>query len=326
MEAVNQKTKKTRPMKKQAASSNRPTKKEVSGKAKTSDVKKTTKRDEKPVNRQNSRHKIEQKVEQKHDKINREIVERKAIKHEKQGFLLSTVDTASYDTLVAMNYSDFGIELWQKKRLTSVAVLSIIGIMASIALQKWFIALGGVAAGGALYAMEGSSLKSKYQGYKFERALQFAKFTSLVYPYLLSDSAGGTESRVYTSLSSVMARLDSEHDKKLLATLLNEMVQEPESKAPFMRYADKVAGSDFAMTFMETLYDIRMGSTNLDIIRRMGKESRRQIQSLSEDIMGMKLKKFMMYPTKVTMTAIIIILGCMVAIMMVEFKGMNFSF
>lgn len=242
----------------------------------------------------------------------------------KEGIWLDLLSNDIYKMLIDMNYSDAVIEKWQKSRVLKSVMLGVIGLAAGIVMGQPMIMGGGPALAFALYFMEGSKIKTSYRNYKFYRALQFAKFTRLVVPYLRSDSAGGTESRVHSTLAAVMERLDSDEDKQLLATLLNEIAQMPDDKQPYINYAQKVANNDFALTFMETLFDIRQGSASLAIIERMSRESNEQIQNLTEDIIQLKSKKFLMFPTKVAMTSIIIIIGCTVAILMQNIQGFSF--
>lgn len=264
-------------------------------------------------------------------KVNKKVREENALmdKYQKQtnakeGIWLDLLSNDIYKMLIDMNYSDAVIEKWQKSRVIKCVMLGIIGLAAGFVMQQPMVMGAGPALALALYFMEGSKIKTNYRNYKFYRALQFAKFTRLVVPYLRSDSMGGTESRVHTTLSSVMERLDSEEDKQLLATLLNEIAQMPDDKQPYVNYAEKVANNDFSLTFMETLFDIRQGSASLDIIERMSRESNEQIQNLTEDIIQLKSKKFLMFPTKVAMTSIIIIIGCTVAILMQNIQGFTF--
>lgn len=241
----------------------------------------------------------------------------------KKGFWLDTLGDETYKMLIKMNYSDSVIEKWQKSRMTKSIGLGILGFIAGVVFKQNIIMGGGPAFAMFMYIMEGSKIKGQFAQYKFYRALQFAKFTRLVVPYLRSDSAGGTESRVHSTLASVMTRLDSAEDQQLLATLLNEIAQHPDSKTPYVNYAQKVSDDDFALSFMETLFDIRQGSASLDIIERMSKESNDRIQNLTDDIIQAKTKKFLMFPTKVAMTAIIIIIGITIAILMQNMSGMD---
>ncbi len=229
----------------------------------------------------------------------------------------------AYEKMKEMNTSDGFIMKWQKQRVLYSAILGIVVVIIGFSIKMPLISLFGPLFAFALFFMKGKSIDQNYMVYKFNRALEFAKFTRLVVPYLRSDSNGGSESRVYTTLSAVVGRLDTKEDRQLLATLLYEMTQRPSDKQPYVDYAMKVGGTDFAITFMETIYDIRQGSANLNIVERLSRESNEQVQGLMKDIVQMKTKKLLMIATKATMPVMIIILGSIVAIAVHSFSGVN---
>lgn len=231
----------------------------------------------------------------------------------------------AYEKMKEMNTSDGFILKWQKQRVLYSAILGIVVVIIGFSIKMPLISLFGPLFAFALFFMKGKSIDQNYMVYKFNRALEFAKFTRLVVPYLRSDSNGGSESRVYTTLSAVVGRLDTKEDRQLLATLLYEMTQRPGDKQPYVDYAMKVGGTDFAITFMETIYDIRQGSANLNIVERLSRESNEQVQGLMRDIVQMKTKKLLMIATKATMPVMIIILGSIVAIAVHSFSGVDIN-
>jgi len=238
-------------------------------------------------------------------------------------FYMNLLSDDAYEKMKEMNTSDGFILKWQKQRVLYSAILGIVVVIIGFSIKMPLISLFGPLLMFVWFYMKGKSIDQNYMVYKFNRALEFAKFTRLVVPYLRSDSNGGSESRVYTTLSAVVGRLDTKEDRQLLATLLYEMTQRPSDKQPYVDYAMKVGGTDFAITFMETIYDIRQGSANLNIVERLSRESNEQVQGLMKDIVRMKNKKLLMIATKATMPVMIIILGSIVAIAVQSFSGVN---
>lgn len=241
------------------------------------------------------------------------------------GFYMNFLSDDAYEKMKEMNTSDGFILKWQQQRVLYSALMGVFVILIGFYIKMPLIALFGPLLAFAWFFMKGKSIDQNYMVYKFNRALEFAKFTRLVVPYLRSDSNGGSESRVYTTLSAVVGRLDTKEDRQLLATLLYEMTQRPEDKQPYVDYAMKVGGTDFAITFMETIYDIRQGSANLNIVERLSRESNEQVQGLMKDIVRMKNKKLLMIATKATMPVMIIILGSIVAIAVQSFSGVDIN-
>lgn len=241
------------------------------------------------------------------------------------GFYMNFLSDDAYEKMKEMNTSDAFILKWQKQRVLYSILMGVFVVLIGFYIKMPMIALFGPLLAFVWFFMKGKSIDQNYMVYKFNRALEFAKFTRLVVPYLRSDSNGGSESRVYTTLSAVVGRLDTKEDRQLLATLLYEMTQRPEDKQPYVDYAMKVGGTDFAITFMETIYDIRQGSANLNIVERLSRESNEQVQGLMKDIVRMKNKKLLMIATKATMPVMIIILGSIVAIAVQSFSGVDIN-
>lgn len=240
-------------------------------------------------------------------------------------FYMNLLSDDAYEKMKEMNTSDGFILKWQQQRVLYSAILGIVVVIIGFSIKMPLISLFGPLLAFVWFFMKGKSIDQNYMVYKFNRALEFAKFTRLVVPYLRSDSNGGSESRVYTTLSAVVGRLDTKEDRQLLATLLYEMTQRPGDKQPYVDYAMKVGGTDFAITFMETIYDIRQGSANLNIVERLSRESNEQVQGLMRDIVQMKTKKLLMIATKATMPVMIIILGSIVAIAVHSFSGVDIN-
>lgn len=238
----------------------------------------------------------------------------KSSKHAGKGLILKDlVSKSTVEFLHKMQYDDVFIEKWQKQRMMRAGLFFIAAIFVQLAMNKLPVTLGVAAMGIFLYVYADKGVSNAYMLYRFKRNLAFAKFTRLVVPYLRADG-GGTESKVYTTLSSVVRRLDDPQDQQLLSQLLSEISDDPEDKKPYQRYAERMGGDDFALTFMETLYDIRQGATNLDIIENLARDSSKRVQKLTGDIVKLKERKLYNFLTMVIMSLIIPILGIVVSI------------
>lgn len=231
----------------------------------------------------------------------------------KRTFYKDLVSKSTVDFLHKMQYDDAFIEKWQRSRMLRAGLFVFAAIVVHIALGKLPVTLGILAMGIMLYVYADKGVSNAYVLYRFQRNLAFAKFTRLVVPYLRADG-GGTESKVYTTLSSVVRRLDDPQDQQLLSQLLSEISEDPEDKKPYQRYAERMGGDDFALTFMETIYDIRQGATNLDIIENLARDSSKRVQKLTGDIVKLKERKLYNFLTMVIMSLIIPILGIVVSI------------
>lgn len=227
--------------------------------------------------------------------------------------LLDMVSKQTYEYLRIMGMDEYGIEKWQRSRIMqSLAMIPLGGVMflitnsSRIAVVVAFLSI-------VWYVMTDKDVETKYRNYRFDRALAFSKFTRLIVPYLKVDANGGTESKMFNSLNSILNRLDDPEDRKILAVLLNEIAEDPNDKRPYQRYAEKMGGigDDFALTFMETLYDIRQGATNLSIIDNLAQDSSRRIQELTNDIVARKERKLYNFLTYLIITLLLPVLGIM---------------
>lgn len=249
------------------------------------------------------------KIKKVHSNKKGKSKQAKKVSKDKKDFYLDLVSNTTYDCLKGMQYDDAFITKWQKQRMIRSLLFVFGGVLFYLLFRSAFLGGAVFSFGILLYVSSDRNVLATYERYRFNRALAFAKFTRLVFPYLKSDSNNGSESKIFTTLSSIVRRLDDPEDQRLLSQLLLDITENPNDKEPYTRYAEKVAGTDFARTFMETLYDIRQGGTNLSVIENLSRDSSDQIQRLTMDIIKAKERKLYNFLTMVMLAMVIPIIG-----------------
>lgn len=229
-------------------------------------------------------------------------------------FWINSLNAKTYYKLKQMNTSKKTIIKWQKNRcIVTLLLFSILGILA-ILMKPSFIILA-IFICLFFYFYHSVLVNKNYLAYKFERNLQFTKFARLVIPYLHQAKYG---IGIYQILSQILPRMNSEDDKQLLRKLMVNTTNFPNSVNPFVDFAKKMSNTDFSITFMVILFDISQGAFDNRIINELGQEVTQQLMTAIDDIISYKQKKFMMFPTKLTMINFILIIGYLICILMYE--------
>ncbi|HFD6742165.1 TPA: hypothetical protein ACF3Q8_003060, partial [Enterococcus faecium] len=156
----------------------------------------------------------------------------------------------------------------------------------------------------------------------FERHLQFSKFTRLLIPYLKQKKDGGN---LYGVFAKIVKRLDYDTDKKLLMKLMQEMTDQPNDIRPFTEYAEQTSGTDMSVLFMSTVYDIRQGSADLDVIEELDRLASEELMAGIDSIIDYKSRRFVFFPTKIAMTSFILVVGFAVGVLFMNLKDINFG-
>lgn len=229
------------------------------------------------------------------------------VKKEKKKLLLRMVGETNYEMLKEMNNSDLGIMKWQKRRLRSSLLLVVVGIVLYFGTgMKWYFLVGSLVIAIAFYLNQSKGIRSMYNQFRFERHLQFSKFTRLLIPYLHSSQEGVN---LYTIFGKIVKRLDYETDRKLLMKLMNSMTDQPNDINPFIQYAEQTSGTDMSILFMSTLFDIRQGSADLNVIAELDKLASQELMTGIDSIISFKVRRFTNFPTTVTMTTFLLVVG-----------------
>ena len=232
-------------------------------------------------------------------------------------FLQKIAESDLAVTLDEMGYDESYLIKWQKKRLIKALAVVLASAFFSAFFFSWILPIGiGLAV--FVWLSEYKRVKKVYFRFKFEKNLAFARFMRMLIPYLLQTGA-----TVYGAFNSMLNRLDDGHVKDALRRLLIEMNQEPNSEMPFRRFAMDASGTDQAILFMTTLYDYQQSSNDTSIIRELGKMATEQLFEGINEIVEFKLKKFIMFPTKLVMTSFLLVLGYAIAVITDVISSIN---
>lgn len=229
---------------------------------------------------------------------------------EKPSWWIRIAEQNLYKMCMEMGFTEERFIKYQKKRFFRSILFGIPLIAASFFLQWWW-SLAGLVLMVFMWWNEYNRAKKFYGNFNFEKQLQFSKFTRMLIPYLLQSNA-----TLYSVYSRMLDRLEESHVKSSLERLLIEMNEYPNSDVPFIKFAKDASGTDSAVLFMTTLYDFQQNTFDHSIIMELGQLSSEQLFEGVDEIITFKLRKFSMYPTKLTMASFVITLGyaiCMIS-------------
>ena len=123
--------------------------------------------------------------------------------------------------------------------------------------------------------------------------------------------------------AKIVKRLDYETDKQLLMKLMQEMTDRPNDIAPFVEYAEQTSGTDMSVLFMQTVYDIRQGSVDLDVIEELDRLASEELMAGIDAIIDYKCRRFVFFPTKIAMTSFILVVGFAVGVLFLNLKDIH---
>lgn len=245
------------------------------------------------------------------------------IKQENKSIWLKMLDENYYKKLREMNNSNVSIIKWQKQRFLKSWIFVGVGLVMYLLLGKeWYYLAGGIATAIGFYIIQAKSINNIYNQFRFERHLQFSKFTRLLIPYLKQKKDGGN---LYGVFAKIVKRLDYDTDKQLLMKLMQDMSDRPNDIQPFVEYAEQTSGTDMSVLFMQTIYDIRQGSADLDVIEELDRLASEELMAGIDSIIDFKSRRFVFYPTKIAMTSFILVVGFAVGVLFLNLKDINFG-
>lgn len=224
-----------------------------------------------------------------------------------------------YHALREMGDTTKNIDKFQRKRVMMSLVLALFGVAAGMFIHVWLY-LAGPIIGFVFYKMQAKRVENFYRMWKFERQLNFSKFTRLVIPYL---KASGGNAALYTIFNKILKRTEDESDRRSLYQLMGEMGDNPSDLTPFTDYAQRSSGTDMSHLFMSTIFDFQQSTFDTQVIDELGRMAGEDMMNAIDEIIAMKLKRFGMFPTKVVMSSFILVIGLGAGLMVENFKGIN---
>jgi hypothetical protein len=218
-----------------------------------------------------------------------------------------------YKMFKELRYTDEMFIKFQKNRFKKCSLFLITGLM--LGFIKVQLVLIGVVLALVQWTSGYKKAKSYYNNSIFKKQLTFSKFTRMLIPYLLQSNA-----TLYNVFNKMLLRLEDGYVKSSLEKLIIEMNDNPNSEEPFKQFALNASGTDQAVLFMTTLYDYQQNTFDSSIITELGKMASEQLFNGVDEIIDFKLRKFNMFPTKITMLSIIITFGYMISTFIHLFK------
>lgn len=215
-----------------------------------------------------------------------------------------------YPVLLEMGNPKSRIDQFQKKRVRESIIVGILMASCGFIISEWFY-LFSVVIMFLFYKEKHKKIMRQYQVWKFQRHLQFSKFTRLLIPYL-KESKG--EVALYTIFNKLIQRMKEDADKNSLYKLMSQMSNNPNDIQPFIDYAERSSGTDMSVLFMSTIYDFQQSSSDTSVINELGKISSEELLENIDEIIKFKLNRFVYFPTKIVLPSIILVIGFAVAV------------
>lgn len=224
-----------------------------------------------------------------------------------------------YAQLREMGDRDAAIDKFQRRRVFKATLFALFTLILGIFVHFWFYVAVPIVAF-ASYKIQIRKVDNYYRAWKFERQLNFSKFTRLVIPYL---KASGGNMALYTIFNRILQRLENETDRNSLYQLMGEMSDNPSDIKPFLDYAERSSGTDMSHLFMSTIFDFQQTTFNTSVIDELGKIASDDMMKSIDEIIAMKLRRFNMFPTKMVMTSFILVVGLGAGILFYNLKDIN---
>ncbi|MFP7474281.1 hypothetical protein SFC55_25180 [Niallia taxi] len=224
-----------------------------------------------------------------------------------------------YPMLIEMGNNQKSIDIFQKNRIIQTLFLMIIFFFLGLILSNWLYI--GILVGSILfYKQQYQKVRSRYTNWRFQRHLQFSKFTRLLIPYLKQNKG---DTSLYSIFSKIMLRIDNEQDKNSLYRFMTEMSSKPNDIQPFVDFANRSSGTDMSVLFMSTIFDFQQNTFDSSVIDELGKISSAELINGIDEIIIFKLKRFTFFPTKIVMSSFVIVLGFAIAVLIANLSTIN---
>lgn len=224
-----------------------------------------------------------------------------------------------YTMLLEMGNSPSAIIKFQKNRVLQTFLVFLLMIISAYFLGVMFYILILIAPA-IIYKQKYKRVEQMYRLWRFERHLQFTKFTRLLIPYL---KQGQGEVSLYTVFNKILQRTKKDEDRSTLYQLMSEMTDKPNDITPFIDFAERSSGTDMSVLFMSTVFDFQQNTKDSSVIDELGRISSQELMEGIDEIIEFKLKRFVFYPTKVVMTSFLIVVGYAAAVLWYNIQGIQ---
>lgn len=236
------------------------------------------------------------------------------------GVLEFLAESDLYSMLIEMGNNRIEIDAYQKRRLVQTVLVFLLGILIAL-FTVWWVGIIGLGLAFVLFKKKYSTIKGMHGVWKFNRHLQFSKFTRLLIPYL-KQSQGKVS--LYMIFNKILQRTEVEEDRTSLYQLMTEMTDRPNDIQPFVDFANRSSGTDMSVLFMSTVYDFQQSSHDTAVIDELGKIASDELMKGVDEIIEFKLRRFVFFPTKVVMTSFVLVLGFAVGVVLHNVAQINF--
>lgn len=213
------------------------------------------------------------------------------------------------------------IDAYQRKRVASSAFMFSIGMLLGLIIHPWLY-LAGPVLGLFWYKSKLNHVKNYYRSWKFMRQLNFSQFCRLVIPYL---KVSGGNAPLYTVFNKILERTRDEVDRQSLYRLMSEMGSNPSEIQPFLDFAERSSGSDMSHLFMSTIFDYQETTFDVSTIDELGQIASNDMMKSIDEIIRVKERRFVMFPTKIVMSSFILVAGLGLSLMIYNTKDLEFS-
>ncbi|MEY8742816.1 hypothetical protein AB9M62_25465 [Bacillales bacterium AN1005] len=224
-----------------------------------------------------------------------------------------------YPMLQDMGNTQNKIDEFQKKRIRQSIVVMILFLFLGLFFSKWFY-VGMLVGTIFFYKKKYQTIRFKYSSWRFQRHLQFSKFSRLLIPYLKQNEG---DVSLYSTFNKLMHRLVDEADRNSLYRLMSEMSSKPNDIQPFIDYANRSSGTDMSVLFMSTIFDFQQSTFDTSVIDELGKLASEELINAMDEVSAFKLRRFVFFPTKIVMSSFIIVVGFAISVLIASISSFN---
>lgn len=237
---------------------------------------------------------------------------------DKKAFGLKPIDK---ERMLELGYGYQDIVSWQKSRLLLSGLLVVATVLYATTLPNtdWVIVAIMLVLSWLLYIQKLYSMRREWRTLRFVRQLDFAKFCRLLVPYLDEENANTSLNYIFPK---IVDRMSHEEDKREVRILIKKMTDDSNNLQPFLDFAKNMSNTDFSFLFMMTLYDIKEGAADPEIIARLGTMASDEVVARMKDIKRMKLAKFNKYTYVMAVSIVLFLMGYFLAIGADMFQNM----
>ncbi|MDF2854314.1 MAG: conserved hypothetical rane protein [Neobacillus sp.] len=232
---------------------------------------------------------------------------------------LSLVDDTLKAAMKDMEYTQKQVKQFTRKRILLTFLAFFVGVLLGLLYKSFSLLMFAPLIALAVWFLNRHQVLLKHKYLKVKRQVEFDRMMTLAISELLQKE---------TTMSIVFQRiydnLPSGPLKDSLSLFLIGLIKRPFSIKPFEEFAERASGTDSASNLLHTLYDFQQNANDTDVIYELGHENRVTVFNVIDDVIQLKLDKFIGIITSSGALVMIPLMTYLVLMMLDMWKGLHF--